>query len=180
MAMATSCPPGCTERAHERFYRAEPGRAIPPYRRHEHHAGREQPLPPEFGQSRLRVVHIGPAHTPPIIVRQVLVRPSALAERRSPPGTVLIVDSVFAFRAEYNDCWEYRIWLDVDPELALRRGITRDSALEGLAEASRLHRDRYQVAEAIYLAEVRPQTVADAVIDNRDFVRPRVLDRHSF
>jgi uridine kinase len=38
---------------------------------------------------------------------------------------VLIVDSVFAFRPEYNDCWEYRIWLDVDADHALRRGVAR-------------------------------------------------------
>ena len=38
----------------------------------------------------------------------------------TPPGAILIVDSVFAFRPEYNDYWEYRIWLEVDPEIALR------------------------------------------------------------
>jgi uridine kinase len=93
----------------------------------------------------------------------------------APAGAVLIVDSVFAFRPEYNDCWEYRIWLDVDAELAMRRGIARDRGLEGAQEATRLHRDRYQVAEAIYLAEVRPKAIADTVIDNRDFTRPRIL-----
>lgn len=92
----------------------------------------------------------------------------------APPGAVLIVDSVFAFRPEYDDCWEYRIWLDVDPETALRRGIARDRDVEGEAEAARVHRDRYHVAEAIYLAEVRPQARADIIIDNRDFARPAV------
>ena len=42
---------------------------------------------------------------------------------RAPDGAVLVVDSVFAFRPEYNDLWDYRIWLDVDPALSLRRGI---------------------------------------------------------
>jgi uridine kinase len=93
----------------------------------------------------------------------------------APPGAVLIVDSVFAFRPEYDDCWEYRIWLDVDPETALRRGIARDSGAEGEAEAARVHRDRYQVAEAIYLAEVRPRARADVIIDNRDFARPAII-----
>jgi len=46
----------------------------------------------------------------------------------APAGAILIVDSVFAFRPQYNDCWEYRIWREVDPETALRRGIERDSA----------------------------------------------------
>ena len=95
----------------------------------------------------------------------------------APAGAVLIVDSVFAFRSEYNDCWEYRIWLDVDPELAIRRGIFRDAAMEGFEEAARLHRDRYHASEMIYLAEVRPQSAADVIIDNRDFAQPRILSR---
>jgi uridine kinase len=92
----------------------------------------------------------------------------------APAGAVLIVDSVFAFRPEYNDCWEYRIWLDVDADLALRRGIARDAGMEGAEEAIRLHRDRYHVAEMIYVAEIQPQTLADLIIDNRDFARPRI------
>jgi uridine kinase len=93
----------------------------------------------------------------------------------APPGAVLVVDSVFAFRPEYDDCWEYRIWLDVDAETALRRGIARDSAAEGEQEAARVHRDRYHAAEAIYLAEVRPHAKADVIIDNRDFTRSAII-----
>lgn len=78
-----------------------------------------------------------------------------------PLDTVLIVDSAFAFRPEYNDLWDYRIWLEVDPELALRRGIERDTAEEGREEATKLHRDRYHVAEALYLHEVPAPDLAD-------------------
>lgn len=67
----------------------------------------------------------------------------------APPDAILIVDSVFAFRPQYNDCWEYRIWLEADPDVALRRGITRDIAAEGIEEATRLHRGRYRVAEDV-------------------------------
>jgi uridine kinase len=93
----------------------------------------------------------------------------------APPDAILIVDSVFAFRPQYNDCWEYRIWLEVDPAVALGRGIARDTAAEGIEEATRVHRDRYGEAERIYLAEVNPRALADVVIDNTDFRRPRVL-----
>jgi uridine kinase len=97
----------------------------------------------------------------------------------TPPGTILVVDTVFAFRPQYNDCWEYRIWLDVDPQTALRRGIARDAAAEGIEDASRVHRDRYREAEKIYLAEVCPQHMADVIIDNRDLANPRIL-RHRY
>jgi uridine kinase len=88
---------------------------------------------------------------------------------------VLIVDSVFAFRPEYDEFWDYRIWLDVDAAQSLDRGIVRDAAMEGIEAATRLHRDRYHAAEAIYLAEVDPLSLADVVIDNRDFGSPRIL-----
>jgi uridine kinase len=93
----------------------------------------------------------------------------------APADAVLIVDSVFAFRPEYNDFWDYRVWLEVDAGLALRRGIARDAAMEGAQEALRVHRDRYYAAEMIYLAEVGPKSLADLIIDNSDFARPVLL-----
>ena len=92
----------------------------------------------------------------------------------APADSVLVVDSVFAFRPEYNDYWDFRIWLDVDAEVALERGIARDVDMEGLAGATRVHRDRYHAAELIYLAEVGPISLADVMIDNRDFANPRI------
>jgi len=92
----------------------------------------------------------------------------------APADSVLVVDSVFAFRPEYNDYWDFRIWLDVDAEVALERGIARDVDMEGLAGATRVHRDRYHAAELIYLAEVDPISLADVMIDNRDFANPRI------
>jgi uridine kinase len=92
-----------------------------------------------------------------------------------PADAVLIVDSVFAFRPEYNDFWDYRIWLEVDFGLALRRGIARDAAREGAQQAREVHRDRYHSAEMIYLAEVGPESLADLIIDNSDFARPVIL-----
>lgn len=93
----------------------------------------------------------------------------------TPAGTVLVVDTVFAFRPEYNGFWDYRIWLDVDAGLALRRGVARDTAREGAAEAARVHRDRYHAAEAIYIADADPLHAADLLIDNRDFAAPVIL-----
>lgn len=93
----------------------------------------------------------------------------------APEDAILIVGSVFAFRPEYNDLWDYRIWIDVDAETALRRGIERDTDMEGRDEATRVHRDRYHAAVQIYIAEVHPQSLADIIIDNRDFSNPRIV-----
>jgi uridine kinase len=93
----------------------------------------------------------------------------------APLDAVLVVDSVFGMRPEYDAFWDYRIWIDVSPELALARGIGRDAGSEGRDGAERLHRDRYAVAERIYVSEVDPEQRADAVVDNTDFSEPVVV-----
>ncbi len=91
----------------------------------------------------------------------------------APIDAVLIVDSVFAMRPEYDDYWDLRIWLDVPADLALARGIDRDTASEGRAEAERLHEERYHASERIYIVEVDPKSRADVIVDNTDFDAPR-------
>jgi uridine kinase len=87
----------------------------------------------------------------------------------------LIVDSVFALRPEYDEYWDFRIWLEVEPEVAVARGIKRDLDAEGIDEATRVRRDRYGPAEEIYIAEVRPIPKSDLIIDNNDYSRPKIL-----
>lgn len=90
----------------------------------------------------------------------------------APPDSVLIVDGVFAFRPELNDYWDTRIWMDIDADESIRRGSERDQDWAG-SEAEAIHRNRYLAGERIYMAEVDPIGLADVVIDNRTFDRPR-------
>jgi uridine kinase len=92
----------------------------------------------------------------------------------APPDAVLIVDGVFAYRPEINEYWDFRIWLDIDPELSVRRGTRRDQTWAG-AEAEAVHRNRYLAAERIYLAEVDPLRLVDVAIDNSRFDQPEVV-----
>jgi uridine kinase len=90
------------------------------------------------------------------------------------PDAVLIVDGVFAFRPEINDDWDYRIWLEVDPETSIWRGIERDKDMPG-ADPGAIHRDRYIPAEHLYISEVAPRHLADLLIDNSAFDRPQII-----
>lgn len=93
---------------------------------------------------------------------------------RAAPDAVLIVDGVFAFRPEIDDVWDFRIWIDVDAELSVRRGGQRDQDWAGSA-AEAIHRHRYLAAEHVYLEEVDPLRLVDVVMDNSEFGRPRLL-----
>ena len=85
-----------------------------------------------------------------------------------PANGVLIVDGVFAYRPEINHYWDLRIWIDVDPELSVRRGIERDAAMDGSAE-------RYLAAELLYEQEVDPRAFVEVIVDNTDFDHPRLV-----
>ncbi|WP_274560683.1 uridine kinase [Streptomyces spiramyceticus] len=90
--------------------------------------------------------------------------------------SVLIVDGVFAFRPEIDAYWDFRVWLWVDAELSVLRGAERDQNWAG-SDAESIHRDRYLVAERLYLREVDPLPRMDLVIDNSTFAAPRVVGR---
>lgn len=90
------------------------------------------------------------------------------------PEAVLIVDGVFAFRQEINTYWDFRIWLQIDPELSISRGSPRDVAV-GAVDAESLIRDRYLGSEQLYIQEVDPMAVADLVIDNSVIGAPRYV-----
>jgi uridine kinase len=89
-----------------------------------------------------------------------------------PPSGVLVVDGVFALRPELRDAWDLAVWLDVTPEVALDRGVLRDTAREGSDRALRTHRDRYLPAEVICRREANPRAQADIVVDNNDLSAP--------
>ena len=91
-------------------------------------------------------------------------------------NAVLIGDGVFAFRPEINHHWDFRIWLQVDSQASLRRGTQRDQGWAGSA-AEAIHRDRYLVAERLYIEDVDLMRLADIVIDNSMFDRPRIVSR---
>ncbi len=93
-----------------------------------------------------------------------------------PWNGVLIVDGVFAYRPEINSYWDLRIWVEIDAELSVRRGIERDADLEGdAAAAEELHRDRYLAGELLYMNEIDPRSFVEVLIDNTDFDKPLLV-----
>jgi uridine kinase len=105
-------------------------------------------------------------------------------ERMAPEAAVLIVDGVFLLRPELNRFWDVRIFVDIDAEQSLERGVERDLTLdEPVVRAVRreqrlqVYRERYLPAEELYLREVNPMALADIVVDNRDLDVPRLIVR---
>jgi uridine kinase len=96
-------------------------------------------------------------------------------DAHAPGDSVLVLDGVFLARPELADCWDYRIFVAIDDDESIRRGVARDaSVLGGEQEARRLYEHRYVPGQRLYLAEARPLETADAVVGNNDPARPRL------
>ena len=72
---------------------------------------------------------------------------------------LLIVDGIFLLRAELNDLWDLRIFIDIELDESIRRGVARDGP-----ETEHLYRHRYVPGQRLYLEAVRPAELADVVL----------------
>jgi len=89
---------------------------------------------------------------------------------------VLVVDGVFLLRPELRGHWTLSVHLHVSAAESLRRGVARDAALMGSADAvEQRYRRRYLPAQDLYRAECDPLAVADVVLDMSDPAGPAVL-----
>jgi uridine kinase len=91
----------------------------------------------------------------------------------APDTAVLIMDGVFLQRPEINDLWDVRVYVTAEAEVRLKRALSRDTARFGSAdEVKRRYRMRYLPGQQMYVAELRPDNTADALVINDDPTAP--------
>jgi uridine kinase len=91
----------------------------------------------------------------------------------APEDAVLLLDGVFLLRPELARLWDFRVFVEVDADEALRRAVLRDEDLFGSPdEALRRYRNRYVPGQRLYFDEADPTARADVVVENTDPARP--------
>ncbi len=101
----------------------------------------------------------------------------------SPPkkasyNAILLFDGVFLLRPELISYWDFRIFVEVDVAIAIRRCCLRESEfLSTPVETLNRVCVRYIAGNRIYLQSVNPAKLADIVIENNDFDNPVILNR---
>lgn len=104
--------------------------------------------------------------------------PIQTADEVAPANAVLLFDGVFLLRPELDDLWDYRIFVEVSFEVALRRAMRRDLPLFGSPEAVRArYAQRYIPGQRLYLASAQPRERAEVVVENDDPAHPRLVVR---
>jgi uridine kinase len=117
----------------------------------------------------------------PVLCRQVAHNWRTDMLETAPPipvdaNSVLLFDGLFLFRRELNTYWDFRILLDIDYTTSLSRALERDMGVLGEADIVRKKCEvRYEPAWLIYVDQERPESKADIIVDNRDFLNPKLL-----
>ncbi len=102
--------------------------------------------------------------------------PINIPPHQSPETAILVLDGVFLFRPELNRYWDFRIFINVKFEEAMKRVCERDLELLDSAEAIReRYQKRYFAGERMYLDEVRPHELANVVVENSSPLTPCIL-----
>ncbi|MDT0275946.1 nucleoside/nucleotide kinase family protein [Blastococcus goldschmidtiae] len=90
------------------------------------------------------------------------------------PGAVVVIDGLFLHRDELADRWDLSIWLDVPFTVTAARMVSRDGSP---ADPDHPAMRRYVGGQQLYFAACSPWACADLVVDNTDWMLPRLLDR---
>jgi len=90
--------------------------------------------------------------------------------------SILILDGVFLLRPELINYWDFSIFVAIDFDVCIERASQRDQNLFGSAEEVRKrYWKRYVPGQRMYLRACQPKTHADIIIDNNDFMHPRII-----
>jgi uridine kinase len=101
--------------------------------------------------------------------------PLVTSKEEAPLHAVLLVDGVFLLRPELDPLWEYRIFVQVDFEVALQRAMARDQLLFGDAQAvRRRYVQRYLPGQHLYLQRDHPLERANVIVVNNDPAHARI------
>jgi uridine kinase len=92
----------------------------------------------------------------------------------------IVADGVFLHRPELADLWDATVWVEVDLEVAARRGAERNRVwFDSLDETHERYRVRYLPAQRRYIEELRPHERATFVLRNTDLTEPELVTNRS-
>jgi uridine kinase len=88
--------------------------------------------------------------------------------------TIVLVEGVFLLREPVRSYLDLIVVLTADEEELVARGSQRDELVQG-ADAERRFREKYLPAQRALFAAHPPEQLADIIIDNTNWERPRVV-----
>lgn len=87
--------------------------------------------------------------------------------------TIVLLEGVLLYHPPLVDYIDYKVYLDISSDEILKRGEQRDVPRFGAAILEKFS-TRYIPVQGRYMVECDPIGMADFVVDNNDYMKPRV------
>lgn len=102
-------------------------------------------------------------------------RETNVQTKKADLNSILLFDGIFLFNEHLFTYWDYKLFIDTSFEQTTNRAIVRDSDLFGGKEkVIKIYKERYIPGQELYLKKHNPTKVSDIVLNNNDYLRPRV------
>jgi uridine kinase len=86
---------------------------------------------------------------------------------------VLLIEGIFLFQPKLVDYFDFKVYLDVDPDETINRAINRDAYRFGEAdEVTKRYESKYNKGQTLHRKLHKPLELADWVIENNDWKAP--------
>lgn len=95
----------------------------------------------------------------------------------APKDAVLLLDGVFLLRNELNRYWDFRIYVEVNFQVAVGRAVSRDEEDSPLKSGIlKRYWEKYVPGHLIYFETVQPKNNATLIVNNNDHDKPWILE----
>ncbi|HQR05270.1 MAG TPA: hypothetical protein PLN21_00535 [Gemmatales bacterium] len=81
---------------------------------------------------------------------------------------VLLLEGIFLFKKQYQDRFEFKVWIDCSFKTAMRRAIRRNQEQMAESDIERDYEAIYFPAQRLHFEKDNPQACADLTIRNDD------------
>ena len=79
------------------------------------------------------------------------------------PGGIVIVEGVYAMHKDFQDAYDFKIWVDCQQEVGFKRGVERDKVRDGIDNSDKWVQD-WMPLEKEYVQSQNPQQNVDYII----------------
>ena len=90
--------------------------------------------------------------------------------------TIVLVDGVLLYREPIDKYFDFRIYIDISFDEVIKRALKRDSGIFGNSVTEKYIK-KYIPVQKLYIGKYAPKEKSNIVIDNEDYMKPRILKR---
>ncbi len=90
--------------------------------------------------------------------------------------TIVLVEGVLLYREPIDKYFDFKIYIDISFDEVIKRALKRDSGIFGNSVTEKYYK-KYIPIQKLYIDKYKPKEKSNIVIDNEDYMKPKIIKR---